>query len=134
MSERDWIVYPYQHVFGIVDEDAAADAAVKGILDAGVPEEDITVLTGESGAARIDSHGSTHGMLGRVVRALQFAMMDALPDSERYERAALDGKYVLAIRTRDDQTRDMVHQELLKHGGHFLNYYGKLTTQPLSEP
>lgn len=125
------MVYPSDHVFGIIDDLASVEAVLAEMTEKDVPEVDIIVLTGEEGAARIDAAGSSHGLLARMWRALQFMTMDALPDAERYEGAALAGSWVVAVRAQTEERRDLVHQSLKAHGGYFINHYGKLTTTPL---
>ena len=133
MATKRIILYPHDHVLGIIDDHDKADAALAALSKHGVPEEDITVLTGEEGAVRIDAQGTRHGLLARFLRAIQFATMDALPDAEEYERAALRGSYVIAIRSHSIERRDLAHRTLNEHGAHFINYYGKLASMPLEE-
>jgi hypothetical protein len=133
MADTDIILYPHDHILGIIDDHEKADAALADLNQRGVAEQDITVLTGEEGAARIDAHGTRHGLLTRFLRAIQFATMDALPDAEDYEQAALRGNFVLAIRVHGTEQRDLVHKTLREHGAHFINYYGKLASMPLEE-
>jgi hypothetical protein len=89
------------------------------------------VLTGEEGARRIDPSGRSHGLLARIWRSIQFATMDALPDAGRYAAAAQEGRFVLAVRAEDEARRAKLVEILERHGGHFINYYGKLTTTEL---
>jgi hypothetical protein len=131
MSDESMILYPFDHVFGIVDDLASVEAVLAEMTEKDVPEDDIVVLTGEEGVKRIDAGGSSHGLLARMWRALQFATMDALPDAERYEGAARAGSWVVAVRAKSDERRQLVHQSLKSHGGYFINHYGKLTTTPL---
>jgi hypothetical protein len=133
MSDTSMFLYPFDHVFAIVDDHDAADAVLNELTEMGVSEDDIAVLTGDEGAARIDASGKKHGLLGRLWRAIQFTTMDAMPDAQRYEEAAAAGNFVFAVRASEEERRNLVHQILRKHEAHFINYYGKLTTMPLEE-
>lgn len=105
---------------------AAARAAVEQLgVDAGRIEE----FTGSEGASAFDGSGRSHGIFGRLYRAIQFTLVDQTPDFAYYEAAAREGRVVLSVRPQGDrQMRDAV-AALRPLGGHFINYFGLFATE-----
>jgi len=125
------IRYPTNHVLGIVDRPADAEAVVAELTAAGFPEGDVTLLAGEVAAQRIDGLGRRHGLMTRILRVVQFMTMDQTPDFALYEGAIRDGRTVVAAYspTRDRMLR--ARDILGTHGGYFLNFYGRVNTEEL---
>lgn len=128
---RRFISYPSRQVLAVIDDDAAAAAAVEALRAAGVAPADVVVLRGPDGAARLDGAGTEHGWSARLRRLFAFTLMDQLPDFVLYERAVRDGRTVVAVRAADETRKRAVHAVLRAHGAHFTNYYGRLATEEL---
>jgi hypothetical protein len=129
-SDR-FIAYPDRAVVAVVDDSSSADAATAELHAAGFGQDAVTLLTGSEGADRIDGMGRAHGLGSRVRRLLAFTVMDQLPDFVLYERALRDGRSVLIVRAPRDQDKRRAHEVLRRHGGHFMNYYGRFATEEL---
>ena len=102
-----------------------------GLRRAGVPTDQVTVLRGLEGAARIDATGATTGLLARLRQAVSFTIADQMPDFVLYEAALADGRAVLAVPVASDEAKDAVRQILLRHGAHFINFYGRFVTEEM---
>lgn len=124
-----FIGYPRNHLLAAFRDPAAAAAAADEIIGAGIQAGDVTMLRGKEGADRLDGTGASHGPIARVRRLISFAVMDQLPDMAMYERAVRDGGAVTMIRVLGDQRRAVVADALRRHGGHFINYYGRFSTE-----
>ena len=116
-------------LLAVVDSDRELASIRSALEDAGIEPAAIEVLTGDEGAAAFDSSGGRHGPGARILRTVQFALMDQMPDFAYYEAAARQGRSVISIRTKgEDQTRTAV--EILRRGGaHFINRFGLFTTE-----
>ena len=71
------------------------------------------------------------GWLGRLRRAFDFTLMDQLVDFAAYERALRDGRAVVMVHVHGDAPKAAAREILKRHGGHFINYYGRFATEEL---
>lgn len=130
--DSDSLAFPNGTVVGIVDDPESAAAALDGLIAAGVPEEEITVLYGDAGADRLDASGQRHGLLGKVRRLVQNYGDQDLPHVRRQAAELRRGNFVISAPAGDDD-RDFVADILTTHGGHFVNHYGSWTVTRLKE-
>jgi len=130
-SSGRFIGYPTDHLLAAFrdPEDAIAGATALGA--SGVPADDITVLRGDDGADRLDGTGAAHGLSTRLRRLVSFTLMDQLPDMAWYERAVRDGGAVVMVRVRGDAAKAAVVDLMRRHHGHFVNYYGRFSTEEI---
>ena len=124
-----FIGYPRRKVLAVFDLRAAADAAGSEIEAGGVPGAEIEVFEGSADADRFDGTGERHGLIARVLRVTQFSLMDQLPAMAWYEAALRNGSVVVAVVTRDRATTLRVVDALRSAGGHFINRFGRLSTE-----
>ena len=129
---RRFINYPTNRLLAVVDDPAAAEAAVAELTAGGLPPAAIERLSGAADAARLDGLGGRHGRLSRVLRTVQFMTMDQMPDFLLYETAIGMGRTVLALREPDAERRRRAVEILRRHGAHFMNWYGRFATEELS--
>jgi hypothetical protein len=54
-----------------------------------------------------------------------------LVDFAAYERALRDGRAVVMVHVHGDAPKETARQMLKRHGGHFINYYGRFATEEL---
>jgi hypothetical protein len=127
-----FIGYPTGRLLAVIDDPDAAASAVAELVEGGLPAEDVAVLTGPDGASRFDGTGAGHGMRSRLLRVIQFVMMDQLPDFASYEAAAREGRAVVVVRAPEAARRRAVVRTLERAGGHFMNYFGRLATEEIS--
>ena len=122
----DFIPYPIDKVVGVIDDLGDVQGALRDLKAAGFKADDITVLTGEQGANRLDVKGDEHGPLAHVVRLIQNVLGDyEIEDATRYEQELLAGHFGIGVVARGVDDRDKVRQILKAHHGHFINYYGR---------
>lgn len=127
---RRSFAYPTNQLLAVFDDPAAAAAAARDLIAAGRSTEDVTVLRGDEGAARLDGLGRA-GPWSRIVRLFQFMTMDQMPDFLTYEAALRDGRAVVAVRVPDRPSMLAARDRLLASGGHFMNFFGRLSTEEL---
>ena len=127
-----FIGYPTGRLLGVIDDPSAAATAVEELAGLGIAREDILLLSGPEGARRLDGTGAVHGVRARVLRLVQFMMMDQLPDFASYEAAAREGRAVVAVRVPDARRRRAAVDVLTRAGAHFMNYFGRLATEEIS--
>jgi hypothetical protein len=132
MAKRPMITYPTRKVLGVIDEPARARDAVAALQATGVPASDIRLLLGEEGRRDLATLGSRPNPLSRAIRVFQFMSMDQLPDFLVYERALEDGRAVLAVHVGNRTAMLSVRTVLERFGAHFLNHFGRLSTEELS--
>jgi hypothetical protein len=128
---RRAIGYPTNRLVAVVDDPAQAAAALAELQAAGIDVRDLDVLRGDEGADRMDGTGEVSGWLGRLRRAFDFTLMDQLVDFAAYERALRDGRAVVMVHVHGDAPKAKAREILKRHGGHFINYYGRFATEEL---
>ncbi len=126
-----FIGYPTDRMLAVVPDESASERVVGALREIGIPDGDITVLRGPDGADRLDGTGASHGILTRLRRLVSFTVMDQLVDMAMYERAVRDGAVVVMVRVRGDARKAAVLDAIRRHGGHFVNYYGRFATEEL---
>ena len=132
MAKRSMITYPTRKVLGVIDDPAQAREAAAALVATGVPPSDLRLLVGEDGRRDLATLGSRPNPLSRAVRVFQFMSMDQLPDFLVYERAIEDGRAVVAVHVADRTAMQAAREVLERFGAHFLNHFGRLSTEELS--
>jgi hypothetical protein len=116
-------------LLAVLDTDEVTRAAVEALAADGVPSDRIEIFTGDDGAAAFDSSGGRHGLGARLLRTLQFTLMDQMPDFAYYEAAAREGRGVVSIRVRNEAEMRRSVETLRRTGAHFINHFGRFTTE-----
>lgn len=119
------------HVLAVVDDPTGAPGIVTELARAGIEPTTVTLLRGPEGAARIDATGEGAGWGARLRQAVSFTLADQMPDLILYEAALRDGRAVLAVPVRSDESKLAAHRVLRHHGAHFINYFGRFVTEEL---
>lgn len=128
-TARRSIGYPANYLMAVLNDPAEAAAAMAELSAADFPARDLELLRGTEGAERVDGTGEVSGWLGRLRRAFDFTLMDQLVDFAAYERALRDGRAVVMVRVHGDARKAEALAILRRHGGHFINYYGRFATE-----
>jgi hypothetical protein len=123
----EFIGYPVGKVLAVFDLAADADLALEGVRALGAT--DVERFEGAADADRFDATGQRHGAVARLLRTVQFSLMDQLPAMAWYEAALREGKTVLAVRTRNRAMTLQVVEVLKRAGGHFINHFGRAATE-----
>lgn len=131
-SSRRSFAYPTNQLLAVLDDPAAAAESGRALVAAGFAPGDVTVLRGDEGADRLDGLGAVGGPWRRLVRAFQFMTMDQMPDFLTYEAALRDGRAVVAVRVADRPGLLRARDLLSGAGGHFMNYFGRVSTEELA--
>ena len=126
------ITYPTNRLLGVIDAPEDASRAVDALGRGGVRPAGIVVLSGDAGRDRLGRLGHQPNAFSRVVRLLQFTLMDQTPDFLVYEHALLDGRTVIAVHVADRDRMLEAAAVLERHGAHFLNHFGRLATEEVS--
>ncbi len=129
--EPRFINYPRGRLLAVADDDATADRAIAALGAAGWDPGSIERVTGREAARAFDATGAGHGLLARIGRAVQFTLMDQLPDLAWYEAAARDGRVVLMVPVRGSRETARGGAILATAGAHFINHYGRFQTEQL---
>jgi hypothetical protein len=116
-------------VFAVLDSPAAADAARRALVEAGFHDNDIEWLEGAAAGNAFDGTGRAHGVTGRLRRAVQFSLMDQMPDLAWYEAALREGRIVLGVKASGRARVRRAVDALVSAGGHFINRFGWLQTE-----
>jgi hypothetical protein len=116
-------------LLAVFDTPVDADGAMAEIEALGIHPDRLEVFTGDDGAAAFDGSGRSHGLLGRLYRAVQFTMVDQAPDFTYYEAAARQGRVVLSVKPKGDAQMREVVRVMRAHGGHFINHFGLFATE-----
>jgi hypothetical protein len=117
-------------LIAVVDSGAALTAIRRALTEAGIGDGGgIEVFTGDEGAAAFDSSGGQHGPLARILRTVQFTLMDQMPDFAYYEAAAREGRFVLSVKPANEAEMRRVVEIIRTAGGHFINHFGLFTTE-----
>ena len=130
-STRRAIGYPTNRLLAVIDDPSGASAAKAELEASGIETKDLDLLRGGEGADRVDGTGRVSGWRGRLRRGVAFTLMDQLVDFAAYERALRDGRAVVMVHVQDDASKATAHDVLKRHGGHFINYYGRFATEEL---
>jgi hypothetical protein len=132
MAKRPMITYPTRKVLGVIDDPDRAAEAVAALEASGVPASDVRLLIGDEGRRGLATLGSRPNLLSRTIRVFQFMSMDQLPDFLVYERALEDGRAVVAVHVANRAAMQGTREVLERFGAHFLNHFGRLSTEELS--
>ncbi len=125
------LTYPTDRLLAVLDDPAAVPGAVDRLTAEGIPAADVSVLGSADAAGGMAGLGSP-GLLARLVRLVQFTTMDQMPDFRLYEAAIAAGRAVVAVRASDRTRALLARDVLVAAGAHFINRYGRFSTEELS--
>lgn len=123
-------MYPTHRVSGAVPA-AEVEAVREALIAAGFSADHMEVLLGEEDARRFRELAASPGVWGSVRR---FAMslgrdLELARDAE----AELDsGDALVEVAVHDQREKHQVRDILLRHGGHFITYFGSWTIETLA--
>jgi hypothetical protein len=132
MAPKRQKVVTVHRLMAVLDQPDAAARARQALVDEGFAADAIVVLQGDRDADRIDSLGKSSGPVRKLWRVVQFTQTDQMVDLVVYEAALRDGRAVVAVRAPGDQERDRAKRVLAAAGAHFMNYFGRVSTEDIS--
>ena len=118
-------------LLAVLDDRRAAGALLQPLADAGFGTDAVVLLEGDEGIARLDAHGVRGGWWMRAVRIIGLLAADQSVDLATYEAALRDGRGVIAVRVPRGADRPRVARLLADAGAHFINYFGRLSTEDM---
>lgn len=126
---RRFIGYPSRRVVAVFEDRSAADRAVAALHAAGATGDEVEVFEGAADAERFDATGARHGIVARLLRIMQFSLMDQLPAMAWYEAALREGRSVVAVETTSRRETLRAVAAMKSAGGHFINRFGRFDTE-----
>src|SRR5262245_44984632 len=109
-----------------------AQQAAEALGEAGFPNEEIDLFVGEEGANMLDLAEKHHGVVGRLVRALDYLVTDDALIHGHLDGALRGGHAFLAVRATAEQEKKKLGARLLREAGaHDVYFWGAWTTQQL---
>ena len=123
--------YPTGFLFAVIDDPALAAGAVRAVVAAGVPAEHVETISGDGAEDRMDLLAAD-SLITRFMSGLRFMTMDQQPDFALYMAALRDGRAIVAVKVRDRAVQDRIVARLTGAGAHFLNYYGRVSTEEIT--
>lgn len=127
-----FLTYPTNKLIGVIADAPQAKAAIETLHVAGFAEDRVDLLCGPEGMRRLDVSGKAHGVLARLYRFIEgFGDMEHY-HLKRYEQELLAGHVVIAVKARDQESREQARQILKTHDGYFINFYGRWHVEGLA--
>ena len=117
-------------VLGVVDDPSEVTAAIQDLIAEGYNQEDIVVLCGADGAARVEAADRRPGPVGALYRFAEHTLGDEPEERERYARELAAGRFLIAV-PADERRKTRVAEVLARHGAHDMEYFGRYHGEPL---
>jgi hypothetical protein len=117
-------------VIGVIDDPSQLTAAIQDLTREGYNHEDIIVLCGAEGAARVEAADRRPGPVGWLYRFAEHVLSDEPKERERYARELAAGRFLIAV-PADERRKSQVAKVLASHGAHDMEHFGKYYGEPL---
>jgi hypothetical protein len=128
------VLYHENHVIGILDTPEAGEAAVHALADSAFLESEVTLTCGVERADRLRASSGRSGLIGRVLRVVDRfgGGGEELEARHQYEQALRDGGVNVLVLAPTEERKKLAAAVLQQHGGHFINFFGRLTIEKLA--
>ena len=125
--------YPLNHVISIMPTEKEAITAFDSLIANGFLESEVTLGSGPELADRIRATSGRSGLVGRILEVLDRfgAGGDEIDDRHEYEQALRDGAVTVLVLAPTAERKLRAAEILRLHGGHFINFFGKLEIEQL---
>jgi hypothetical protein len=123
-KNKQLIVHPTNRLFAVMDEIATPEQALNELSRIGFTNGNVEIFYGQIGA----QSGTTPGAKGSLFTQLRHAFQGTTIEqghAQHYEQVLLMGQYVVAVQIDHVGQREQVREILHRHGGQFINFYGK---------
>ena len=124
------LTYPTHRLSGAVPA-AAVDAVRDDLAAAGFTAERIDVLVGEEDTQRFRDLAESPGIWGSV-RRFAMSLGGDLDMARDAEAELASGDALVEVTIHDEPEKYQVRDVLLRHGGHFITYFGSWTIETLA--
>jgi hypothetical protein len=121
----------HHRLLAVIDDPKELPAARDALLAGGVNADDLEMLVGDDGIARLDRTGQRAGTWRRMARWLSYLTADQSVDLATYEAALADGRGIVVARIPDPELRRRAVAALRSVRPHFVNYFGPIATQDI---
>jgi hypothetical protein len=130
------VVYPTNHVLGIVDTREQANALVAALAGSGFLGSEVEAKTGVQDADDLRASPGRSGLAGLLLRFAERigAADEELETKHRYEQAMREDRFVVAVATPTDERKELASQLFRKHGAHSVTFFGKHTLEYIVPP
>jgi hypothetical protein len=93
----------------------------------------VTLACGPELADRIRATSGRPGLVGRILEVLDGfgAAGDEIDHRHEYEQALREGAVNVLVVAPTEERRQRAAEILRQHGGHFINFYGRLRIEQL---
>jgi hypothetical protein len=126
-DRRPFIGYPRGRIYAVADTPEVAERVRAAIRHLN-PALEIGIRSGTGAADALDGTGARHGPVARLLRAVQFGLMDQLPDLAWYEAALREGRLVLDVPASGVDSARLIAETMAAGGAHFINHFGRFQT------
>ena len=125
--------YPLNHVISIMPTEKEAITAFDSMIANGFLESEVSLGSGPELADRIRATSGRSGLVGRILEVLDRfgAGGDEIDDRHEYEQALRDGAVNVLVLAPTEERKLRAAEILRLHGGHFINFFGKLEIEQL---
>jgi hypothetical protein len=116
-------------MLAIVMDSEEVTGIVENLNDNGFPPKDIGVLTGMEDAAKLAAACGKKGFFAKLATAgLDMGDRDTAY-IQRYRKAVLNVRAVIAVAAKGDGARKRARQILKVRGARFITFFGRFVTQ-----
>jgi hypothetical protein len=125
--------YPLNQVISIMPTEKEAITAFENLIAHGFLESEVSLGSGRELAARIRATTGRSGLVGRILEVLDRfgAGGDEVDNRHEYEQALTEGAVTLLVLAPTEERKQRAAEILRLHGGHFINFFGKLQIEQL---
>jgi hypothetical protein len=133
IQQQHSAAYPLNHVIGIMPTGRDAITAFDSLVANGFLESEVSLGSGRELADRIRATTGRSGLLGRILDILDRfgAGGDEMDERHEYEQALRDGGVTVLVLAPTEERKLRAAEILRLHGGHFINFFGKLKIEQL---
>lgn len=128
------VAYHLDHVISIMPSEKEAIAALNTLVASGFFESEVTLTCGQEIADRIGASSGRSGLVGRVLQVVDRfgAGGEEAEARHMYEQALRDGHVEVLVLAPTEERKRRAAEILQQHGGHFINFFGRLTIEQLA--
>ncbi len=130
-TERKPFEYPTNRIVAILKTEAQAGCAVEALLRGSFLESEIRLGRGPEDAEYLEQSTGRGGVRDWILRWLEGAGLTniEIEVKDRYERALREGGTVISVLAVTEDRKDQAAEVLAQCGGHYINYFGRLSVE-----
>ena len=128
--------YPVNHVLGVLESPADAEAAAAALAGGGYLPSEIHVACGSDAAAALRATTGRKGILDAAIRIAQRLGIanHEMEMKETYEKALAAGHFVLIVDAPTDLRKHEATRILREHNAHSVTFLGRYSIEKLVPP